>query len=64
MEDVSCRSVVVEVQVVVVVVMTGAAGTRRLMSARVEAAGNKWGAHQEDGKANSFMSDLQHQTHF
>jgi hypothetical protein len=33
------------------------------MSARVEAAGNKWGAHQVDGKANSFMSDLQHCTH-
>jgi hypothetical protein len=57
-EDVSCRSVIVEVEVVAV--MAGAAGTRRLMRARVEAAGNEWGAHQEDGKANSFMSDLQH----
>jgi hypothetical protein len=57
-ENVSRRSVIVEVEVVVV--MAGAGETRRLMSARVEAAGNEWGAHQEDGKANSFMSDLQH----
>jgi hypothetical protein len=58
-EDVSCCSVDVVMEMVVVAV---AEGTRRLISARVEAAGNERGAHKEDGKANSFMSDLQQQS--
>lgn len=44
---------------VVMLVVAGAAGTRRLKRARDEAAGNEWGVNQKDGKANSFMSELE-----
>jgi hypothetical protein len=43
---------------IVMLVVAGAAGTRRLKRARDEAAGNKWGVNQKDGKAKSFMSEL------
>ena len=43
---------------VMMLVVAGAAGTRRLKRARDEAAGNDWGVNQKDGKANSFMSEL------
>lgn len=48
---------------VVVVVAAGAAGTWMLKSARDEAAGNVWGSHQRDGKADSFMSDRKYMKH-
>jgi hypothetical protein len=52
-----------EVVMVVMVVVAGAAGTRRLKRARDEVAGNEWGANQKDGKANSFMSELKNKAY-
>ena len=48
---------------VVMLVVAGAAGTRRLKRARDEAAGNVWGVNQKDGKANSFMSELRNKAY-